>query len=298
MGCYVGVDLGSFSCKVALVGRGEVLGALAFPSGTDYARSAGEAISRLLSEHGIPARSVGGTVVTGVGGRALERLGAFVGDVLCTARGISAVAPSVRTVIDLGAQSTRVVWLDEKGRVAHFATNEKCATGSGRFLQVVANVLRVRLEEVGPLSVHSERPVTFTTGCAVFGESEAITRVSEGEAKEDILAGVHRALAEKVAGLLGSRGIQGDCAVCGGGALDVGLLRQLERQLGRAVHVPGAPQVVGAIGAAVQAQRGADASLPPVRPAGVAPFRRRPAPGAVVFGRRRTEPARTRRMTR
>jgi (R)-2-hydroxyacyl-CoA dehydratese activating ATPase len=255
MGWYVGVDVGSFSCKVALMLNGQTVGSLAVPSGSDYARSACQATARLLGDHGVRAEAVRATVATGVGASRIDFADSAVGDVVCTARGVAAVFPSVRTIIDVGAQSMWVIWLDEKGRVASFASNEKCATGSGRFLQVIANVLRVRLEDVGPLSLRSKHPVNFTTGCAVFGESEAITRVSEGVAKEDILAGVHRSLAEKAASLLGVRGILGDCAVCGGGALDVGLLRELESQLGRSLHVPESPHVIGAVGAAIQARR-------------------------------------------
>lgn len=255
MAWYVGVDVGSFTCKVALIGEDGPVDALVVPSRTDYARSAREALAGLLEANEISVDEVQSTVATGVGARRMELAGTAVGDVVCAARGIFAVAPSVRTLIDIGAQSSRVIWLDDSGRVANFASNEKCATGSGRFLQVIANVLRVKLEEVGSLSLRSEHPITFTTGCAVFGESEAITRVSEGVAKEDILAGVHRSLAEKIASLVRTRGLQGDWAVCGGGALDVGLLKRLEEELGTALVVPPRPQTICALGAAVQARR-------------------------------------------
>ncbi len=275
---FVGVDVGSFRCKAALMDGDRLAGARLAPSGTDYGRRAREVVELLLAEHGVRAGRVQALVATGMGSGRVDIADATADEVLCTARGIFALEPSVRTVIDVGAQSTRVVWTDGSGRVTNFAANEKCATGSGRFLQVVANVLRVAIEEVGPLSLRSRHPVVFTTGCAVFGESEAITRVSEGVAKEDILAGVHRSLAEKILSLVRAHGLQERCAVCGGGALDVGLLGHLESVLGTALVVPDASQVIGAVGAAVHARRlavGAGAAASGVRS---------PGPGAPARG--------------
>lgn len=255
MGWYLGIDVGAYSCKAVVMGpQGEVKG-LVVPSATHYAKAAAQAVERLLAANRLTLQDVRSVVATGIGAQGIDFADSVVGDVVCTARGVAAAAPSVRTVIDIGSQATRVVWLDDVGRVAHFSSNEKCATGSGRFLQVIANVLRVSLEEVGPLSLKAVRPVIFTTGCAVFGESEAITRVSEGEAKEDILAGVHRSLAEKVGSLLRAHGLKPECAVCGGGALDVGLMLQLEGVLGSSLRVLERPQLIVALGAAVLASR-------------------------------------------
>lgn len=255
MDWYLGVDLGAYSCKAVLLGPEGPTEWLVIPSGTHYARAAREVVDRVLTARRLTARDLRSVVATGIGAPQIDFADAVAGDVVCTARGAAAAAPSVRTVIDVGSQATRVVWLDQVGRVAHFSANEKCATGSGRFLQVIANVLRVRLEDVGTLSQQSAHPVTFTTGCAVFGESEAITRVSEGCSPEDILAGVHLSLAEKIASLVRSQGLKPECAVSGGGALDVGLVQQLERQLGASLRVLDRPQLVGALGAAVTASR-------------------------------------------
>jgi len=132
--------------------------------------------------------------------------------------------------------------------------SEKCAAGSGRFLNVIANVLRIDLKDIGPLSLKSKNPVTFTTGCAVFGESEAISRVSEGASKEDILAGVHKALANKVSTLVDRVELEKDCAVSGGGALNLGLIKSVEEKLGVPLLVPPHPQFITALGAAIIAE--------------------------------------------
>lgn len=284
MSWYVGVDLGAYSCKAALVDDERLVGRVIVPSGTNYAKTGTEVLTRLLAEHRLTRADLRAVVATGIGGSQIDFADSVVGEVVCTARGVSSAAPSVRTVIDIGSQATRVVWLDENGRVAHFSANEKCATGSGRFLQVVANVLRVDLAEVGPLSLQSRNPVTFTTGCAVFGESEAITRVSEGVSREDILAGVHRSLADKIGSLLRAHGVHPDCAVSGGGALDVGLLRQLESQLGTSFLVLEQPQLIGVLGAAVLARRLAEGdAVPAADKKSAAPERPAAAPTARRF---------------
>jgi predicted CoA-substrate-specific enzyme activase len=250
MAWHVGVDIGSYTCKGALTKDGALADFVILTSGTDYSRTARQILETLLSRNHLSRGDLGSVAATGNGAKRADFADAFVTDIICSARGINILAPSVRTLIDVGSQSTQVIWVDEIGRIAHFALNEKCATGSGRFLQVVANILRVRLEEVGPLSLTSHNPVTFTTGCAVFGESEAITRVSDGVPKEDILAGVHKSLAQKIGSLTRGRGLDSDCAVCGGGALDSGLLRSLEKNLATKLYVPQNPQIVTALGAA------------------------------------------------
>ena len=177
-----------------------------------------------------------------------------VADIRCCARGIISIFPSARTVIDVQGQSTQVLRLNGEGQVASFVVSEKCASGSGRFLDIIANVLQIKLEEIGPLSLKSKNPVTFTTGCAVFGESEAVSRVSEGIDREDILAGVHQALAEKISALVGKVGMEERCAVTGGGGLNIGLIGWVEKKLGVELLVPPEPQFVTALGAAIMAE--------------------------------------------
>jgi len=147
-----------------------------------------------------------------------------------------------------------VIRINKEGQVTNFVVSEKCAAGSGRFLEIIANVLRIDLKNVGPLSLKSTNPVTFTTGCAVFGESEAISRVSEGISKEDILAGVHKALADKLSTLVDRVGLEEQCAISGGGGLNVGLIHSLEEKLGIQLLVPSQPQFITALGAAIMAE--------------------------------------------
>ncbi len=159
--------------------------------------------------------------------------------------------PSARTVIDIGNQFSKAIKLDEGGKIANFVLNEKCAGGSGKFLQVIARILRMGVEEIGEMSLRSTKPVDFTTGCAVFAESEAVSRIAEGASPADILAGVHKAMASKIVNLVVRVGLFETCVVTGGGALDIGLVRTIEAELGTKVFVPGTPQISAALGAAL-----------------------------------------------
>jgi predicted CoA-substrate-specific enzyme activase len=144
-----------------------------------------------------------------------------------------------------------VIHLSGKGKVVGFTISEKCAAGSGRFIEVIANVLRIELSDFSPLSARSKTPITFSTACAVFGESEAITRISEGVQKQDIAAGVNRALAGKISSLVKKIKLEEPCAICGGGALSNALVNTIEGELDTTLLVPINPQLITALGAAL-----------------------------------------------
>ncbi len=254
MAYFMGIDIGSGASKGVVTRDGELLACHLLPSGVNYRVAADKLRAALLARTNISAEDVTGTVATGQGAANVLFSHQQVTDIRSCARGINRVFPSVRTVIDVQAQSSQVIRLSESGQVTNFAVSEKCAAGSGRFLEVIANVLRVELEAIGPLSLKSRNPVTFTTGCAVFGESEAISRVAEGNAKEDILAGVHKALADKISVLMERVGLETDCAISGGGGLDVGLIRSVEENLEVELLVPPQPRFVTALGAAIMAE--------------------------------------------
>ncbi|MEE8353551.1 MAG: acyl-CoA dehydratase activase [Dehalococcoidales bacterium] len=254
MAYFMGIDIGSTTTKGVVTCDGEVVARHLILSGTNYRSAADELTEELLALAGTTRRELVGTVATGQGAANAVFSDRQVTDILCCARGIHRVFPTVRTVIDVQGQSSQVLRLGEQGQVTDFVVSEKCASGCGRFLDIIANVLQVRLEEVGPLSMTSQNPVTFTTACAVFGESEAVSRVAEGVSKEDILAGVHQALAEKLASLVRRVGLEEDCAITGGGGLNVGLVERLEVRLGVRLLVPPEPQFITALGAAILAE--------------------------------------------
>lgn len=251
---FMGIDIGSVTSKGVIIRNDELLTYHVLPSGINYRMTAEKLREALLATAKLSPENIAGTVSTGQGSANVSFSNQGATDIRCCARGISHLFPSVRTVIDVQGQSTRVLKLNESGQVTNFVTSEKCAAGSGRFLEVIANVLQIDLKDIGQLSLKSRNPVIFTTSCAVFGESEAISRVAEGIPKEDILAGVNQALANKISALINRMGLEKDCAIAGGGALNIGLVKSVEGKLGIKLLVPLQPQIVTALGAALMAE--------------------------------------------
>jgi predicted CoA-substrate-specific enzyme activase len=251
---YMGIDIGSAYSKGVIIRNGEVVSFSVMPSGANYRETAEAVRQELLMKSKLSVNDITITIATGIGAGNVQFASQKVSDMICTARGINCYFPTSRTVIDIAGQSTKVLRIDPQGMVTNFAVSEKCAAGSGRFIEVIANVLRIKLKEFGPLSLSSKNPVAFSTGCAVFGESEAVTRVAEGIPKEDIAAGVNKALGEKAASLVKKVKLEEPCAICGGGALNIGLVTRVEQELGINVLVPQHPQIVTALGAALAAQ--------------------------------------------
>lgn len=254
MAWFMGIDIGSATSKGVITKDSTLLAYHLLPSGVNYQVVAQKLSEELLAKAGLSPEDIAYTVATGQGSGNVLFRNQQVTDIRCCAKGINSIFPSVRTIIDVQAKSSQVIRLNEEGQVTNFIVSEKCAAGSGRFLEVIANVLQVDLKDIGPLSLKSKNPVTFTTSCAVFGESEAISRVAEGAAKEDILAGVHKALANKISALIDRVELEKDCAISGGGALDIGLIKSVEEKLGVKLLVPPQPQIVNALGAAIMAE--------------------------------------------
>ncbi len=254
MSWFMGIDIGSLYSKGVITEGISVVAHYVVLSGINYRATAERIRDELLKKANITQGDVADTVATGTGDGNVHFARQKVSDLVCTARGISNVFPNVRTVLDVAAQSTKVIRIDTHGLVTNFAVSERCAAGSGHFVEVIANVLRIDLKDFGPLSLKSKNPVSFSTSCAVFGESEAITRVAEGVHKEDIAAGVNKSLADKIASMVKKVILQTPCAICGGGALNTGLVKTLEYELDTELLVPPQPQIIAALGAATIAR--------------------------------------------
>jgi predicted CoA-substrate-specific enzyme activase len=208
----------------------------------------------LVSQAGGSTDHVVRTIATGYGSKQVFFADEVKPDVVCLAKGISSLLPTVRTVIDVGDLYTKILRTDGNGNVLNFILSGKCAGGSGRILQVIARVLQVKVDEIGEISLKSEKKVEFNTGCAVFAESEAISRLSQEARKEDLLAGLHRALAAQINSLAERVGVELDVAITGGGARDVGLIQALKEIRGHDILVPPNPHMTAALGAALIAQ--------------------------------------------
>ena len=254
MAWFMGVDIGSVYSKGVITQDNELSAFHVIGSGANYKATADKIMEELLAKVHLGQDQITRTVATGSGAGNVHFASQQVSDMVCTSRGINSVFPSARTVIDVAGQSTKMMRIDDHGLVTNFVVSEKCAAGSGRFIEVIANVLRIDLEEFGPLSLKSKNPITFSTGCAVFGESEAISRVAEGILKEDIADGVNKALADKISSLANRVKLEEPCAICGGGALNMGLVETIEHKMNIALLLDSHPQITTALGAAIIAR--------------------------------------------
>ncbi len=254
---YMGIDIGTSTSKGVIIQDSRAVADYQIISGINYKTASVKLAAGLLEKAGLTSSDIKYTIATGYGAGAAGA-DEIIADIRCCARGGVHLFPDVKTIIDIEAQTTQVIRLGKNGQIADFITSEKCASGSGRFMEIISNVLQIPLEDIGPRSLKSKNPVVFTTACAVFGESEAVSRVAEGAAAEDILAGVHKAMAEKINTMVERTGIEERCVVCGGGALNTGLVKALEDILKVTLTVPPQPQQVTALGAALFAQEAGD----------------------------------------
>jgi predicted CoA-substrate-specific enzyme activase len=179
-----------------------------------------------------------------------------VTEISCYARGIHHLYPEVQTVIDIGGQDSKVVAVGPRGRPLDFAMNDKCAAGTGRFLEVMVRALQMELKELGPSALRARRAANISSTCTVFAESEVNSLVAEGADREEIVAGLCRAIAQRVGAMARRVGVEPPVAFAGGVAKNVGVVRALEEALGAQLVVPEEPQIVGALGAALVARDG------------------------------------------
>jgi len=258
MSYFMGIDIGSGTSKGVVIKDHEQCASCSLSSGINYRTAANKLREELLRTAGISLAEVKYIVATGQGDINVDYANESIVDLRCCAKGVSNLFPEARTVIDIEGQTTQVLRLGDHGQLTDFVTSEKCASGSGRFIDIISNVLQIPLSEIGPLSLKSHNPVTFTSACAVFGESEAVSRVAEGTPAEDILAGVHQAMSAKIKTMIERVGLENACVLCGGGGLNIGLVKTLESSLQLTLLVPPQPHMVTALGAAWLAQEASE----------------------------------------
>jgi predicted CoA-substrate-specific enzyme activase len=258
----LGVDVGSLNIKAVALGEAGILGAAILPPGDEIEAGARQAIGAALeaaglAHDGLPA------VATGVGARLVSFVPQQKSLTTCLARGSHYLLPSARMVIDMGAESTTVIKVNERGRLADWVNHDKCAAGTGLFLQQMAKLMGISLEEMARLSLEARAPAEITSTCAVFAESEVISHVHRDPPtpKEDIVAGIYYSVVSRVMSLCKRVGIAKDVAVTGGVALNVGLVDILQRELGFEVLRPASPQTVAALGAAIIAAENAEKGI-------------------------------------
>lgn len=249
-----GVDVGSTQTKaVILVGDGKprILARALVDTGADVPRAAERAFRAACQEVGLDPRQIGTVVGTGYGRYRIAFGHAQVTEISCHARGAHFVFPQTRTVIDIGGQDVKVIRVGPQGEVRDFVMNDKCAAGTGRFLANAAEVLGLELEEIGPLSLRATDPVKLTTVCTVFVESDILSYLAHGRRPEDILCGVHLAIARRTVSLARRIPIEPAITFTGGVARNVGMVKALEEVLELPIQVSPESHFMGALGAAL-----------------------------------------------
>ncbi len=251
MTLVAGVDIGSTTAKCVLLDDGKVVGKSLAPVGVELVKDAERALEQALGDARRERREV--AYVTGTGyGRFKVTFGQYaVTEIGCHARGAHHLFPQTRLVVDIGGQDTKAIRLGERGEVVDFAMNDKCAAGTGRFLDVCAGALGYDVAEIGPLSLEARHPLKVTSTCTVFAESEVASYVARGKDPKDVLAGLHTSIASRSFSLMQRVGISPEVTFTGGVSRNEGMVRALERRLGLTVNVSPLSQYLGAVGAAI-----------------------------------------------
>lgn len=256
-GIYAGIDIGSMTAKAVVVdGQGRVLAHTISYTGAS-ARRAAESLLRFLDElsdrYGVLRRCV----ATGYGRRMVDFADEQVTEITCHARGMWHLFPDVRTIIDIGGQDTKAIAVSDTGNVENFIMNDKCAAGTGRFLELMARALEMDIEELSTMGVRASRSVPISSVCSVFAESEVVSHIAEGQPVESICRGICESVAERTAALLKKVGRRPVIAMTGGVAKNAGVVKALERRLKGRISIAPDPQIIGALGAALIARDGA-----------------------------------------
>jgi (R)-2-hydroxyacyl-CoA dehydratese activating ATPase len=249
-----GIDIGHQSVNVVLMKDKEILGQSTFILAGAVETAATAAFEAALEEHGIEPSQIDGIFATGVGREKVPFAQGHRTEMLCQVKGAHRLFPEARTVIDLGAEGSRILRCDDRGNLTNFLLNDKCASGAGIFLETVAGMMQLPISEIGPASLRSGKKLALTSTCAVFAESEIVAEIHRGAAKEDILAAVNDSIVSKVIANSQRIGVEPGLVLTGGVAKNSGIVAAFKRQMGMEIMVPTFPEITGALGAAILAE--------------------------------------------
>lgn len=247
-----GIDAGSATAKAVVLVDGKIRGSQIVPAAFDFEKAAGEAYAGALAASGIARSDVVKVMATGYGRRSISFAGKAISEITAQAEGVCFLYPEARGIIDIGGQDSKVI-LIESGHVADFQMNDKCAAGTGRFLEHTARALEVSVADMGRLALASPKPASISSMCTVFAESEVISLRAQGVSKEDIAAGLVESIAKRVAAMARPMGLKENVALVGGVVKNPAIRAALERELGCRLYLPPEPQITAALGAALMA---------------------------------------------
>ena len=248
---FLGIDIGSSSSKAVIIDENQNVLAIKVKNIGTGTNGPAVVIGEALEEVGITQDQISYTVATGYGRITYTQADKQITEITCHGKGVAHLIPGAHTIIDIGGQDAKVIKLNDKGNVENFVMNEKCAAGTGRFLEVMARILNVELDELSDLSMKSTEEIEISNTCTVFAESEVISQLAQGIAKEDVARGADNSITSRVAGLARRIGITPVVVMTGGVAQNESVVRCLEEHIGYDITVCPNPQAAGALGAAL-----------------------------------------------
>jgi predicted CoA-substrate-specific enzyme activase len=251
---YAGLDGGSTYTKAALIGDNQVVDAMVTNTGIDNNAAASSLIEKMCQRRGINRSDVRYTMATGYSRKVFDIANDDISEITAHAYGVRVTAPKEYRpgmIIDIGGQDSKIIYLDKHYAVKNFSMNDKCAAGTGKFMEVIAQILETTIDQVGPLSLESKAPCDINSTCVVFAQSEVVSLVARKYDRRDILAGMHLSMAKRIIKMMKKSEKGGDILMTGGGALNIGVHRAFEEEMMRDVYVARFPQFNGAIGAAL-----------------------------------------------
>ena len=246
---FAGIDIGSTMTKVVIMDKG-IISSVIGPTGPEQRRLANKVMEKALKKAGLPFEAINYVVATGYGRINVPFADKQITEITCHARGVSSMLPEARTVIDIGGQDSKGIKIDN-GRPVDFVMNDKCAAGSGRFLEIISDALGIDLEEMGELALKSRNPAQISNICTIFVEQEVAAKLAEGTPLNDLIAGILESLASRVFRMVKRLNVAKEVVITGGVAKNAGLVKALSDKLGYAVLIPPEPLLTGAIGAAL-----------------------------------------------
>lgn len=249
----MGIDIGSTSSKAVILEDGVRVAARKVIEAGIGSEGPDRVFADALSEAGITREEITRVMATGYGRMTFPGADDQASELSCHGKGIHYLIPEARVVIDIGGQDAKVMQINERGALLNFVMNDKCAAGTGRFLDVMAGILSVQTSELAELAAKAEEPLSISSVCTVFAESEVISHLAAGATRSDVAAGIHQSVAKRVAGLGNRIGFRGPIAMSGGVALNAGVVRALEHELGKQIVTHPDAQLAGAYGAAILA---------------------------------------------
>jgi predicted CoA-substrate-specific enzyme activase len=258
---FMGVDLGSTTAKVVILdGAGEMRAAEVVQMGAVSKAGMNRALEAALSSADLARDDITATIATGYGRKLVPGVGRTFTEITCHARGVAAMCPGVRLVVDIGGQDSKAILVDGWGTAENFAMNDRCASGTGRFFEVLARAIECDLDDLAELALAGTKNLEVSSMCATFAETELISLLAQGERREDIAASVHRAVAARTMGLIAQVGRHTPIVMTGGVARNAAAVHFLAEAVRAELTVPESPQITGAYGAALLARDGAGAA--------------------------------------